>query len=817
MHSVRLASGFAVLALIASGACSTSDTTTPAAASPTLRFVAASATPDFLEVPYPTDAYLAGGKVIEIPGVSSVVKQNAKYLTHELAKQDGFSRIAMALFYVDDPSKPLDDDNQPVTAEIDPATLPITEADCTGDGSSVYLIDLEATDAAKARVACRAAFHHPQGTRTRPTVGVGPARGVVLEEGHRYAAVLTSRVTDDKGKHVVASADFKALLSGAASPLSAVYAPAIAKVTSALATALASDKATIVGIAPFTTNKMAHELFDARDWLEDQPTPTLKWDAAGVAPMAAVKFAQATAGVVPAGFIDLDAWLGKATVKLASGADDTDSRLGVHGHDKIAALGTAEFDAANFLQNKGNYDTFDHATFAHDAQGKVIVAPEKPTSKIWLTVAIPTAPMPPSGYPVIIVQHGLSGSREYLLDQANRWCDAGWAVVAIDSVTFGARAPGPDYQHDLVSNFATKETSAAGQTYAGPDGFADPVNGATNGSSDIFGGLLNIGALRDQLRQAPLDTAQVVKVLRSNPDLSALKTGSETPKFDGSKIGYVGDSLGGIEGALSAAVEPGVSGWVLNVAGAGIVIDLAAYSPVISKQLALAGGFNFGFQADVFTPSHPIITLVQSITDLGDPLTYARALVTSPAKLKGVATKPRNIIQIEVVGDEIVSNEGSEALARAAGFPMATPNVGSNAELSDLAKPDQNPHRIAFAQASPDGAGSIHDAPMMGATAVLVQTAAGTHGFDFVRSRGMRNFKAPFAQFDQQGAFPTADAPYDVSCAYRELQSMSAGFFADAFSGKVPGVKGFKPPVRDLDDDGAPDATDSDPNDPKKK
>jgi hypothetical protein len=277
---------------------------------------------------------------------------------------------------------------------------------------------------------------------------------------------------------------------------------------SALAIVQILPGARVVGIAPFTTNTQGRELFDARDSLEALPAPKLLWDAASVAPMGAVKFAAAGQGGVPQGFVDLDAWLGKATKKLPAGTDDPDENLAVRAHDKIAALGTAAFDAVNFLQDKGGYDTIDHATFAHDAQGKVIPAPEKPTSKVWLSIALPTAPMPKDGYPVVIVQHGLSGSRDYLMLTANTWAAQGWAAVAIDSVTFGARAPGKQYRVDAANNFADKDAVAAGASYAGPDGLADPVNGATNGSGDFFGGLLNIGALRDQLRQAPLDTMQ---------------------------------------------------------------------------------------------------------------------------------------------------------------------------------------------------------------------------------------------------------------------------------------------------------------------
>lgn len=266
---------------------------------------------------------------------------------------------------------------------------------------------------------------------------------------------------------------------------------------------------------------------------------------------------------------------------------------------------------------------------------------------------------------------------------------------------------------------------------------------------------------------------------------------------------------------MASAIEPNLNAWVLNVAGGGVVTELAARSPVIGFQLN-AGGLQFGFTADQLTDIHPLVTLIETITEPGDPLLYASHLVTAPHTLQGNATKPRNVLQVEVLFDELVTNEADEALARAAGFALAGPNVGSNAEIPDIKNPTQNPHAIPFAVANPDSNG-IHDTPMMGTTAVVIQADPGTHGSDLVQSTGGRTFKAPWALFGTGTPFPTATHPYNVRCPYRELQIAVAGFIGSAFAaqnGVAPTVQGFKAPVRDLDDDGNPDATDPDPNDP---
>jgi dienelactone hydrolase len=531
-----------------------------------------------------------------------------------------------------------------------------------------------------------------------------------------------------------------------------------------------------------------------------------------MAPMGATKFTSTTP--LPAGFTaSLDDWLGVASApKLPDGTDDPDAVLPVRAHDAIDAVGTAVFDAVNYLSVRADgYVNPEHANFARDGNGKIIPAPEKPTDKIWVTFFTPKTPMPASGYPIIIVQHGLSGSREYAFDLANTLCKKGWMVAAIDSVTFGARAPEANYQSDQHSDWA----SAPGAKYDGPDGLADPSNGSFNGSTDLFGTLLNIGALRDQFRQAELDMAQLAKVLRSSPDLSPLQTTATAPKIDPAAIAYVGDSLGGIEGAVAAGIEPKLDAWTLNVAGGGIVNELAVRSPVISFNLN-GGGLNFGLTADQFTDSHLLVTMIETIAEPGDPLLYASHLVTAPHTLKGNPTKPRNVLQIEVLFDELVTNEADEALARAAGMGLAPPNVGSNAELVDLAHPDKNVRAVPLIAVTSDANG-IHDTPVQGTTAVVVQAGPATHGADLVRSKDTRTYAAPWALFDTLAPFPHAAKPYDVSCPYRELQITMTGFFASAFAGQVPTVAGFKAPVRDLDDDGTPDATDPDSNDPTKK
>jgi hypothetical protein len=822
----------AVLALVAlaivpvgAGACRTSPA--GAAAGPHARFdLTSNPVPAFLDVPFPSDVYIQNGRVIDIAGVDAIVTQSSKFITHELAKMDGFSRTALALFYVDDPAQPVGIDGKIGSALVDASSLPADEASCGADASSVFLVDLDESDATKARVPCRALWHFDKNSGTsRPVVAVGPARGVVLAEARHYAAVITSRIETQDGTAIAASADFARVARGDTT-VPAPYVTAYPKVTAAVGGALAGDHAQVVAIAPFTTNAMTKDLYAMRDGLEGAPAPALAWDAASMAPMAASRFAGKAMGTLPAGFTaGLDDWLGVVDPKnkLPDGSDDPDSRLPVRAHDQIAAVGTAVFESTNWLQHYydgSDYTQLDHATFAYGSDGKPTPAADHPTAKIWVTLAVPAAAMPAAGYPVVVFQHGLGGTRNDLFAVANTFCKAGWIAAAVDSITFGARAPEPAFQKDATSQFK----GAPGATYEGPDGLADPdPQLGYNGSTDLFGTLLDLGALRDQFREAEIDTAQLVQVLRSNPDLSPLATTGPAPKIDPQRIAYVGNSLGAIEGTVAAALEPHVPVWALNVDGGGIILEITVHAPIVSNLLQLAAIANFGVEGATFDEGHPLVTLMQTVVEPADPLAFAGDLVLHPQPLKGQATQPRNVLQYEVIYDEWVPNEADEALARAGGWGIAQPNVGSNAHVLDYKNIGQNTGQTPLANVAAAADGSIHDTPAQGVTAVVMQQSPATHGDNLTASRGQRQFCIPYADFSSDTPFVHLAVPdgggggdtyFDVPNPYRDTQATIVRFFTDGFAGKVPAVVPGKAPVRDLDADGATDDVDRDPCNP---
>lgn len=751
------------------------------------RFELGTGLPAFLDVPFPSDIYLeADGTVADkIPGLNVYLPQNSASLEGTLSSLHGFGINGGVSFRIDDKTK-----GSPAAADTD--SLPASEEACKNPDSSVLFIDLQAASPAGALLGCRAGVQDDvaNGSANPPVLTVLPARGYVLSEQHSYAVVLTSKVKA-KGVSLSASPSFKALRDGTgnSNAMGAVYSDALAKIKT-LVPELNTDE--MAAMSVFTTGSQSAELLEMRELLSAQPAPQLNWDMAAIAPMHAALFSAAEVAGYTATFDD---WLG-TPAKLMDGSDDpAGDQEGGFAHDALAAMGTAVFDAPNALQERPDkFNDPAHRTFARDAQGKAIFNPDRPVEKVWITIALPKTPAPPSGYPVVIVQHGLQGDRSFLLTLANTFAKRGFASVAIDAVTFGARALETGKNVDQISNFKWSETAK----YKGPDGLVDERASALA----FFGNFLSFGATRDQLRQAVLDIGSVTELLRNpNLDLGPLLTAVPGAKLDGSRLAYVGDSFGSVVGLMVAAVDPRISAMVMNVGGGGILTEMVANSPVFATAVGTAGGLTYGIGYDRFTWRHPMVNMLQWILDPADPLSHAKKLIADPVEVLGTPAKRKSMIVIEALWDELVTNEASEALAKAAGMPLVGPNVGPNGGVSlDMLE---------------DMGNGYSGVPVMGATSVLVQASPATHGSDLYNAKGVRHYAFPFDP-DGENRFPVLNDDIPVRQPYLGLQAMVCDFFAGAFEGKVPVVKGIPKPVRDFDDDGREDSMDADPNDPAK-
>lgn len=239
---------------------------------------------------------------------------------------------------------------------------------------------------------------------------------------------------------------------------------------------------------------------------------------------------------------------------------------------------------------------------------------------------------PAAGWPVVIFQHGITRNRTDMFAIAATLAGQGFATIAIDAPLHGITdKTNPFY----IGNTPFAALGARERTFdidlennatgaPGPDGTIDP-------SGTYFINLSDLLTSRDNLREA---SADLMELTRAIPGMSL--DGGASLAFDGSRIEFVGQSLGSIIGTAFLAMDPHVNVGVLNVPGGGVAGLLAGsptFAPVINAGLAQAG-------LQPGTPDYAaFLGAAQTVVDSGDSINFA------------FATAAKSILAQEVVGD----------------------------------------------------------------------------------------------------------------------------------------------------------------------
>lgn len=301
------------------------------------------------------------------------------------------------------------------------------------------------------------------------------------------------------------------------------------------------------------------------------------------------------------------------------------------------------------------------------------------TQKVPLVLTIPNAASgktkPATGWPVVIFQHGITRNRTDAFAVAGTLASQGFAVIAIDAPLHGITDPANPLN---VANSPFAQLGARERTFnldfsnnntgaSGPDGIIDS-------SGTYYINLTSLLTSRDNLRQSVADLLVLAKAIPS------AHYSSSATDFDGARISFVGQSLGGIIGTVFMGVQPNAQVALLNVPGGGIA-RLLEYSPrfgpVIRAGLAGAG----------LTPGTPdydsFFGATQTVIDSADPVNWALAANNSLLGSK------RLLLQ-EVVGsstsqpDQVIPNavpgaplSGTEPLIRTLGLASITQTTQS--------------------------------------------------------------------------------------------------------------------------------------------
>jgi len=353
--------------------------------------------------------------------------------------------------------------------------------------------------------------------------------------------------------------------------------------------------------------------------------------------------------------------------------------------------------------------------------------------RVDFTLAIPKGIAPVTGYPITIFGHDFTRSRDDGLAIANSLAMAGQATISSDVLFHGERtsctgsravtgqqtddaacadpATQACNEDPLAGVCVAKDLATRAACIPGPTGDAacmlagqgrcvpdatTPLAGkcqnadfkrASAGAAPVISGWnifnpTNLFATRDNLRQQVIDLAQLVRVLKGQTGAF----GGVGPTLDTTKLGYVGQSLGGIAGTLFNAVSPDTTHVVLNDAGGALSqLILVAPSFAAQKQILLDTLAAQGIQPG--TPDFDqFIAATQWILDPADPANMGQRLTHPIAIAPGVKApnlNRRTFIQF-IEGDQTVPNLASFTLvagANRAFAPMA-PGFGCVAPLS---------------------------------------------------------------------------------------------------------------------------------------
>ncbi len=254
---------------------------------------------------------------------------------------------------------------------------------------------------------------------------------------------------------------------------------------------------------------------------------------------------------------------------------------------------------------------------------------------------------PAAGWPVAIFQHGITRNRLDVLAVSEAFAKICYAVVGIDLPLHGiADTTNPlymgSYERTFNLDFLTQDANETILAKA-PDGKPD--------SSGIhYINLTSLLTARDNIRQSTSDYIALHNAIAAN---------SVGVKLDGTKVAFVGHSLGTIApfGYFAKQDLAGLSlnSVVLSVPGGGItsiMVNSQTFGGAIVKGLEEAG---LKQGSDEF---NSFLNAMQTALDDADPLNYAATV-----------SQKHKILIHEVVNDDVIPNSvATDPLA--GGFPL---------------------------------------------------------------------------------------------------------------------------------------------------
>jgi pimeloyl-ACP methyl ester carboxylesterase len=440
---------------------------------------------------------------------------------------------------------------------------------------------------------------------------------VKLQPDTTYAVVIkntaTQKLLDTTGSPFQRDADFDAMLSATA--------PVDAELTTAWMnhkplrdwiTETAQDPKDFMVAAVFTTQKVEDPLVALR-----KATTTLAAPMATVTKM--VKCGEASA-VSPCddGKTGADKTRGCLAAEASASYDEYQGQITF----PIWQQGTRPYENP---ENGG--------AIQYDANGAPTLNATTPSESVCFSLTVPKSTMPAGGWPVAVYGHGTTGS--YLSGRNVGWSQA----FAAGAVPGGAAVP-----MAMISYDGALHGTRTGTT--------------TLGVEELVFNILNPQSARDTQLQAAADLFVMAKVASSFDQMGV--------KLDPAKVVLYGHSQGANAAAMAAGYEPIYKSVVLSGSGGFLAQSLVSKQKPINIAAALP--VIIGEPVDAKNPvNHPLITVLQTYFERGDPLNMVSRIALYPRMDVGA----KNLLHVFGTMDTYAPEVTQAELAKAAGVALA--------------------------------------------------------------------------------------------------------------------------------------------------
>jgi hypothetical protein len=334
-----------------------------------------------------------------------------------------------------------------------------------------------------------------------------------------------------------------------------------------------------------------------------------------------------------------------------------------------------------------------------NAQNPVPIA-RVPNRRIPLLATLPNATsqqsQPPAGWPVVIFQHGITLNRTAMLALADAFARAGFAVAAIDLPLHGVTDTANPFYQGQSSPFGNNERHF-NLDNVGATGVFAPDGQIDNGWQIL--NVRNPLNARDHIRQAVADTIALTRTLPG----ADLPDGDASPDIDGSRMHFVGSSLGSIISGVFLGVDT-------EIVTATLQSPAGPWTSILTDPQAIdfGGPIRAALSAQGLPPGtvgfDNFVRDLQTVVDPVDPVNYA---------VDAAANHPLHVISI--LGDTAVPNGPTDYLAGLWGLTgvSATRAVTPPATVSGIVRFRAGAHSSLF-----------NPAPSLAVTTEMQQQAA---------------------------------------------------------------------------------------------